>query len=295
MTSFYLSFPNDILIQFKSSLDLDLDDRARTLLEAYAPGINLISETSLTPNVIIEHDQSGDKKLVRSENRVLISDVWEKELPLDFYHLLYSIVRVELMKHNLFSVHAACVGKDGYILIVGHTGVGKTSIVLELLKNRGLLMLSGNKTVVSFKQDGLEAIAGTSTLTAHQKDIERHLGETETISYGGRAALKPKGSTNKPGLVKAIVIASLNDGVAENNLIEPISALHRLYPYFLDTVNADTIMCDGKAVYVGAPSPGTQEKLAQQLHESLSEIPTYSISGSINFVCDSIIKEYEKA
>ncbi len=290
MNNFYLSFPDNILIQFKSSINLEFNDRARVLLEAYTPGVNLISSPNRMPDIIIEHEQSENKKLVQDKDKILISDTWGEELPLDFYHLLYSVVRVELLKHDLFSVHAACVGKDEYILVVGHTGVGKTSIVLELLKNKGLRLFSGNKTIVSFKSGGLKAIAGTNILTADQEDIDRHLGKTEAVEYGNRAAIKLESSTTKPGIIKAIVIACLNDGVAENNIIEPNSALHKLYPYFLDTVNADTIVCDGKAVYVGTPPPEVQKKLSQQLKKCLSRIQAYSISGSIEFVCDSITK-----
>src|SRR3989344_1340557 len=283
MTSFYLSFPNNILIHLRSTLGLELNTETRILLWAYVPGASWVPESGRKPDIVIEHEQSEDKNLTQDENKVLIADTWGKVLPLDFYHLLYSIMRVEFLKHELFPVHAACVGGDGYILIVGHTGVGKTSIVWELLKNKELLLFSGNKTLVSFKHGGLEAVAGTSTLTAKQKEIKRHLGETEVVKYGNRAAFTLGNYTNKPGPVRAIVLANLNDGVAENNLIEPTSALHGLYPYFLDTVNADTILCDGRAVYVGMPVLGVQKKLAGQLKESLSKIPTHYISGSIDF------------
>ena len=269
---------------------MEFDVREKVLLEAYLPGVNLISEPDRTPDITIEHEQSESKKLIQDKNRVLISDTWKKEFPSDFYHLLYSIARLEFIKHNLFPVHAACVGKDDYILVVGHTGVGKTSVVLELLKNKNLLLFSGNKTVVSFKLNGdMEAIAGTKTITASHKDIERHLGDkTEIVQYGNRTALLLDNNTDKSGRIRAIVLVSLNDGVSENNLIESTSALHRLYAYFLDTVNADTVF--GENVYVGTPLLWTQEKLAQNLKEALSKIPAYSIKGSIDFVCDSITK-----
>ncbi|HEY4484457.1 MAG TPA: hypothetical protein VI978_01905 [Candidatus Paceibacterota bacterium] len=286
MTNFYLSFLGSILTQIKSSRDLEL---SKILLGAYLPGAELVEKPDQMPDIVIEHEHSDISRFIQEEGRVHVYGNWEKEFPLDFYHLLYSVIRVELLKRDLFPVHAACIGKDDYTLIVGHTGVGKTSIVLEILKNKDLLLFSGNKTIVSFKGEGLEAIAGTKTLTARQKDIGRHLGyKIEIIQYGNRAGLVFGNKTDKSGPIRAIVLVNLNDGVTENNLIEPSSALHRLYPYFLDTINADTII--GQSVYVGTPPIGTQEKLAQNLKETLSKIPTYAVSGSMDFVCDSIIK-----
>jgi len=289
MISFYLYFPGSVLIQVKSSGDLGLSE---LLLGAYVPGAELVANPDRTPDMVIEHEQTDDKRLIRKEDRIHIYDNWEKDFPLDFYHLLYSMVRVELLKRGFFSVHAACIGKSDYVLIVGHTGVGKTSVVLELLKNKAMKLFSGNKTIVAFKGGALEAVGGTSTLTASVEDINKHHSgnNTDVIKYGTRAAVTPNKHMNNPGRIRAIVLVGLNDGVAENNLLDPVSALHRLYAYFLDTINADTIVCGGRDVYVGTPPTGVQESLAQNLKEVLSKIPTYSIKGSMDFVCDAITK-----
>jgi len=289
MTSFYLYFPGSILIYVKSLENLEV---SKILLNAYVPGVELDLKSDRVPDVVIEYKQANDKKLVQEEGLIHIYDNWGKEFPLDFYHLLYSVVRVELLKRDLFSVHAACIGKSNYILLVGHSGVGKTSIVLELLKNNSTRLFSSNKTVVNFNGGFLEAVAGTTTITANINDINKHNPEDkiEILTYGDRSAVTTNKYINDRGQIQAIVLVGLNDGVEENYIITPASALHKLYGYFFDTVNADTIVCDGQDVYVGTASLGTQKYLARNLSNVLSKIPTYSIKGSMDFVCNAITK-----
>lgn len=290
MAHFYLSFPPSLLIEVTSSANIVLDDKTQILLDAYLPGATRIADPHQIPDISIEHIQSDDKKLTQEGKKIRIYDNWVNEFPLDFYHLLYSILRQEWLKRNLFSVHAACIEKEGYILLVGHTGVGKTSIVLELLKEKNIQLFSGNKTVVTFNNGHIEAIAGTRTITANSADIQQHITNGDTyITYGNRVALSyAKKCTDNPGPIRAIVFVGLNDGVSENNILHPTNALHRLYGFFLDTVNADTIVCDAKAVYVGTPPPGKQEMLAKNLSNALQKIPVYSIKGSMDFISDMI-------
>lgn len=292
MTSFYLSFPNDLLIQVKSSQDFAINDRMHTLLDAYVPGCSLSTESLRTPDFVFEHESSDQKKLVQEPNRLLIANDWATEFPLDFYHVLYSVVRVQFLKRRFFSVHAACVEMNGgSILIVGHSGVGKTSILLELLKEKEIRFVSGNKTVVAFEDDGsIGTVAGTKTVTVGIQDLKRHgSDDLDFISYGNRTAvIMDTHWSTEPTQIRAIVLVALNDGVSEKSSPEIPSALHKLYPFFLDAVNADTIVNDGEHVYLGTAPEGVQEYLSKHLSEALVKIPVYSIKGSMGFVCDSI-------
>ncbi len=289
MTSFYLSFPHDILIQIKSSEDFVC---SKMLLGAYVPGAEVTMSPTREVDIVVGYEKSENKGFIQEEARVVMRDKEDKEFPLDFYHLLYSVVRVQLLKKKLFSVHAACIGNNEYILVMGHTGVGKTSIVLRLLEATDMLLFSGNKTIIAFQGNGYcEALAGTRTITAHTKDMQQYKGEGYE-PYGERIAveLRGEGYAKDPGRIKAIVLVSLNDGEQENDRINPTSALHKLYPYFLDTVNADTVLCDGDIVYIGTPPSGTQEYLARNLKEILVSLPVYSIKGSIDFISNAIKK-----
>ena len=289
MIDFYLSFPGDILVNIKSSESIVFDDITRVLMGAYLPGAKFIENIPRMADIEFEYKQSDSQEFIQKGSKILFKDNWETKFPLDFYHLLYSMVRVEWLKRNIFSVHAGCVGVDDYILIVGHTGVGKTSTILELLKDHDVRMFSGNKTLVSFNTDmSLNVLAGTKTITINKEDFQRHSGNTNYIKYDNRGAFIPDNYTDEAKPIRAIAIISLSDGVREKTIVNRLGALHKLYPYFLDTVNSDTILFDGKEVFTGTPSSGVQQYLARFLSGLVAKTPIYIIKGDVSFVAGSI-------
>lgn len=232
--------------------------------------------------------------MIRRGHQTLLREPWNGIISPDTYHLLYSMARVQLLSRDLYPTHAACIerGNSG-VLIVGHSGVGKTSILLQLLLQRQAAYYSGNNTVITFTNTNeLYAVAGTPTITIKSKDKIRHESfSANGIEYGDRYAFVPDQSvrTSSPSLrITSIILPRLNDGVREFARISPLSSLHTLYPYMLDVVNADTILCNGTAVYSGTPSSGVQKKLAIQLPTALESIPVYTINGSLEFITQRI-------
>jgi hypothetical protein len=184
------------------------------------------------------------------------------------------------------------VGTDDYTLIVGHSGVGKTAISLNLVRTRGKKLFSGNKTLVAVAADGsLQALAGTPTMTARTKDTARHSADAATSGYQDRSAfLLEEGmyAASGPVPLRAIVLARLNDGAADFFQLSPTSALHKLFPFFMDAVNADTVLCGGKEVFGGDPSSDTRARLSATLADVLTTIPVYSVAGSMPFVTEHL-------
>ncbi|MBI5066225.1 hypothetical protein HZA97_08370 [Candidatus Woesearchaeota archaeon] len=272
MKQIFLSFPGKISASIESNADLKINN---LLLRAYLPGVEITS--SKKTHFKIKHVESLRKKIFQENNQIIIFDSWKGKLSLDIYHLLYNLVRVKLMEKKLFCVHAACVGN---YLIVGHTGTGKTTISLELVK-KGLKLFSGNKTIVLLGKQ-ISAIAGTKTITTKQD-----FGNA--LKYGNRCAFLLKENQydqSKKANIKAIILVRLNDGVKEFDEMNRLSALHNLYPYFMDAVNADTIIQD--KVFVGTPPKGIQELLARKLSKTLKKIPVYSITGPKSFIVNKI-------
>lgn len=198
----------------------------------------------------------------------------------DAPHYLYGLARLGLLKKGLFPVHAACVGHDGrYALLVGHSGDGKTTVAMSLVGRGGWKMFSGNKTVVDLSAPGqIVAVGGTKTVTTRQAD-------------GGRSVARldlDRSETAPQVPVVAIFRVRLSDGADRAVRLSALSALHTLYPFFLDVANADVILDGGARVLSGEPPVGTREKLARELAAALAKVPAYEVTGSAAFVADKI-------
>jgi len=204
-------------------------------------------------------------------------DLGDVTLP-DAYHLLYGHVRKALLARDNYPVHAACVGHEaGYALLVGHSGSGKTTLTEKLLA-QGYKLYSGNKTVMRKQGSGLQAIAGTRTMTALDATFNRQAYLLPDAAYAPTPTVP----------IKNIFIVRVNDGVAEDQRLEPLSALHTLYPYFMDAVNADVIV-DGKTVFDGHVDMGVKSRLVETLGRALETIPVRKISGSIAYMAQRVI------
>lgn len=329
MSTLFFSIPNQLNMKISSDRDLTFTDSEYLLLKGYVPGLIRLDSEPTHIDVLIQHTESDDKKMVQEEiraqrddgdttvSRVQICDTWKGIFSADLYHLLYGIVRPQLLKKKLFPIHGACVGsfsnsynglsnaksdQDGYVLMVGHSGAGKTSVVLKLLQdeNASIKVFSGNKTVTSFTVNNasdttLQAIAGTQTITIRGSDKEKWNGfaSGEHVDYWDRYAFMlntDKYATSTTVPIKAIVIVRLNDYVEESKKINPLSALHALYPHFLDVVNADIVMSVTENVFIGTPPEGTEKYLVSHLKSVLQNMPVYGLIGSSKFVAGEILR-----
>jgi hypothetical protein len=213
------------------------------------------------------------------------------QLPHDVYHLLYAMVRNILMGSGIYCMHTACVGfRNLNLLIVGHSGHGKTAITCELMRKFGAKLVSGNKTAIALVGESLLAVAGTPTITVGDAD-SADAGELfgHGLSYGGRLAFAPNGSQcqEPPVRIDRIVLVRLNDGHERFEPLAPESALHRLYPFFMDAVNADVVLCGGDEVYRAKP-PQAETVLAKSLTKALRRFPVWTCSGSKRFIVERL-------
>ena len=288
MKNLYFQILPKLKVCLTSTSDLCFNEKDLLLAQAYVPGLNTKNTKSKKTDITIGHTESNKKLFSCKNGKIKIYDKWGGKIPLDFWHLLYSVCRIQFLKKELYPIHAACVGKNNYILIVGHSGHGKTTILLKLLEKHGFYLFSGNKTVIKFNKKSILAIAGTSTITTKTENAKQKIKLT---NYCGRSALflDKKHFETKPQVkIKTIVIVRLNDGVKENKKINIPSSTHTLYPYFLDVVNADTIISN--RVFIGTPPKGSSEKLASKLNLALAKIPVYQITGSLPFITQEITK-----
>jgi hypothetical protein len=275
--------------------------KARMLLRAYLPGFSLSPQYDDsegehgTPTLSIRFEHSRKKQLVQSAGEIVLRDRWSSEDPgslLDFIHLLCSAARVLWLQRGMYCVHSACVGKDErYVLVVGHSGTGKTSIALNMAAERLFKVFSSNKTLISLTGSKMKAKAGTRTITTRGADAQRHLAGVTGIAYAGRWAFKLPDdmyASIDPVTIAAVALARINEGADNCSELSPESALHSLYPYFLDQVNADTVLCGGREVFCGTPPAGCQSRLSAALAKTLKRVPVYHVTGSVPFITKSL-------
>ena len=284
----YFSLPENLILEFSSDT-AELDKNTKRILCAYVPGIEELERKPDKVDIIFQHKKAATFKLEHGANKITLWGPWNGELIADIHHLLYAIVRINLLERNLYSVHGACVGKDGKcVLILEHSGSGKTTVALKLAKDYDMHVLSGNKTTISFNDAKMKVVAGTTAMSIRSQD-QKIIGIDDGLNYKNRYIFElNQKEVNLPCEVRAIAVVRLNDYAHESTKLKMPDVLHVLYPYFLDVVNSDVII--GDRVFPGTPPEGLQDKLVSGLKRSLVNIPIYSFIGSGSFVAENISK-----
>ena len=304
--SYSYNLPGALLMRVEVPVAAFESDSARMLLAAYLPGVENVIGTGKKANIVVRFEESETCSLSVKGNRYVLRDTWKGEASLmDLLFLCYGAARLSWLKRGLYPVHAAAldVGNGGLMLVVGHSGTGKTAVTLSAV-SRGLKVFSGNKTLVRFEKDKLIAVAGTRPMTTKAEDVERHLSvDAVKAGYQGRSAFylaDEHYASPAPSVVQRIILPRLNDGAEKSRRLGSLAALHRLYPYFLDTVNADIVLSGGKAVLSGNPEKGVREKLSAGLCLALATddlfggvkaaVTVMELEGSMAFINHTLEK-----
>ncbi len=284
------SLPEKLTLRFQSVCDVAADAQVQLLLGAYVPGIALSNDKPDRSDLVINHKRTQRTALVQKDREVTFRTTSGDIFPADLYHLIYGAVRLALMERGLFSAHAASIGREGqgHVLVTGPSGTGKTSLLARMVAEDGYKVFSGNKTVLRFDAGGgMTATAGTRTMTGVAPSFNRHAQWQGQAYAGNRTAFLLPDETydaraNVP--IKAVILPRLNDGDAEWRRLSPASALHTLFPLMIDSVNADVVLDEGRAVFSGTAKPGAKAQLAASLAQVLETIPVYKAAGSMDFI-----------
>lgn len=311
--SYYINLPGALLMRVEVPVPAFEPETARILAAAYLPGAEFVGVGSRSgtlhvctknPQLTVVFEESATTGLTVTGGEYRLRDTWRGEASLmDLLFLCYGAARRAWLKRGLYPVHAAAVtlGDGGLTLLVGHSGSGKTAVTLSAVA-RGHKVFSGNKTLVRIDNSGsrtvLTAVAGTRPMTAKAEDVSRHLSlGTFNAGYQGRSAFylaDQHYAATAPYVVSNIILPRLNDGVEKTKLMTAVSAVHKLYPFFIDAVNADIVLSGGKCVLSGEPRPRVRELLASGLAAALSvdelsggmqaALTVREVEGSMEFV-----------
>lgn len=288
----------DLMLQFRSDSHFAYNQYDNVQLSAHLPGFSPNGDAANCKHAVqIQHIQSESHvQLTQRESSVEIHAPWCQKFPADFIHFLYGVARLAWLQNKKFPVHGACIGNDddGYILLVGAPGSGKTSLALYNALYGDYKIFSGDKTLLTFTDTGrLEAIAGTRTITIRLEDIPRWstIPKVNEHVFGDRLAFQLPSNyyaTNKSVAIKQICFVDLNDGILTTTKLSPLSALHSLYPFFLDKQREDILIGADQALLEGSIAQEIKKELVKNLYRALQNIPVYKISASLQEVTQFI-------
>lgn len=286
-----IALPGELRIDVQSNGGFLVSDEHRLLLGAYLPNVAIHEDPKSTGDVLLSHIESDNPELQVGSQEIQIKDRWEQRFPDDLPHLLYSIARTQWLKRGLFPTHAACIGKDSFTLLPGHSGIGKSTTALEAVRAHDQLLLSGNTTLIEIVDDAIVAVAGTKTMTLRQEDYDR-LGFTTGLEhrYGNRIAFEMPRElcTVKPEQIGHIaLIRQSADREAWDRLGE-LSALHTLYPLMHDGEYADCIVAGGQALFSGETPHTAKAELVKGLLRALPHIKLHTGIGSTQFLAQKV-------
>lgn len=289
------TFPRDLSLRITSDSCSELCSEQELLLGAHLPGIDRAESVVANPSLELRHQTPADEQesFAKSDSTIWLRDSWSNIAPRDLQHVLYAAMRTKFLEQGLFSVHSACVSNEKQVLILGHSGAGKSTAALELVCSANWKMHSGNKTLVEFTSKGeLEVVAGTSTMTLREESAEqaKELAEV-SFEYGRRVAFRLEPGrfvTASEQPVSAIVLVDLNEANGQTQLLRRRTALNTVFPYFIDSVNADVVMSGGKGVFRSDTPAESLSSLASSLELSVSSLPVYRIAGKLEYVAEQI-------
>lgn len=265
-------------------------------LQSQIPGIQELHEIPKKADLTIHHEERETFSLTRDGSLVELKEGWNGKISPDLPHLLYVMAHQHWLNQGLFVIHSACIGneKDGYVLLVGDAGCGKTSTALECARRYGLKIYSGDKTVVEIDGDyNLWGIGGTQVLTSRNPERGRWkemVGKAVETSSRHSFSLKMEYyPTEKKVPIRGVVLLYLNDGRDSLEEFSKLSAIHNLYPHFIDSQKEDVLMNDGNYVFDGTVTRDVQQKNVPRLSQAIKKIRTVKVIGSMNYVSEQVM------
>lgn len=253
-----------------------------------------IKETENTPVYVPSHltlsihfQEDNNNSLNMKHNKVFIKGNWNQDTKNDIPHLAYALFRQCCINNNMYPIHSIVV--NNYLLI-GHSGQGKTTLVLEAI-NQKCEIFSTDKTVVEFKEKHLMANLGTSVISV-RKHLSHLINENKTpiLEQNERVLCTYHKTLIQPN-IKKVILFNLTNTREIPLMVEKLSsqnALHQLYPYFLDIMKQDVLLSNN-LLFESNIKTESKNYLINNLKTWLKTHEVYFYSGSKECVIQALI------
>lgn len=252
---------------FNLTIKLVLPEKINLLdLQVHVPSIELENNIKTISDFTIMFEQSNAPSLDCCERTLIIKNRWSTSVKEDIAHLVYTLCRQHWINQGYYPVHSVCMDDR---LFIGHSGCGKTSLALCALKNN-LIVSSFNKTVVEI-QDKMQVMACTQAIS--QRNAPSILGEKQSYPT-----------------INHLYLFVLNEKPLQVLDVSPDSAVHQLYPFFLDTIKQDVILT-GNLVYSGFTHIDRKVNLIKLLRQWLEAHPLKVLIGKKEHIIEAIKNE----
>lgn len=229
------------------------------------------------PHLCIRFEQADHAYMHIDNYFISIKGLWNHSSKQDIPHLAYSLLRQYCIDHEIYPVHSIGIY---HTLLIGHSGQGKTTLALEAIKEN-LPVFSTDRTLLHFDNGELISRLGTSLLsvrTKHVNCIDYHKTPA-LIGYSGERELCYYKQINQPNIIHSIVLFQLTEQPLFIERISSTSALHQLYPYFLDVIKQDVLLSQS-LLFSGFNSNHVKQLLACHLESWLKHHHVSFYSGT---------------
>lgn len=230
-----------------------------------------------TPHLTIKFEQADHAYIHVQDYHIFIKGLWNNSSKQDIPHLAYSLLRQYCIDHEIYPVHSIGIHNT---LFIGHSGQGKTSLALEAIKE-DLPVFSTDRTLLHFDSGQLISRLGTSLLSIrsqHSHCIDYNKTPALTHYTGERELCYYKQMT-QPNTIESIVLFQFSKDPLFIERISATSALHQLYPYFLDVVKQDVLLSQS-LLFSGYNNNHVKQLLACHLESWLKEHHVSFYSGT---------------
>lgn len=185
----------------------------------------------------------------------------------DLPHLVYAIFRQFSINKSRYPVHSCVINRT---MFIGHSGAGKTTLVLEAL-NRGLQVLSADRSLVEISKKGYtKLLAGTQELSVRQAMVQPDLTlfsqRGDRNIYTSPAMIVPNGNP-----IEKIVFFKLGGNSVEEQIFQP-SIIHQLLPHFMDVEKQHCCITGAGLVFSATHSARVTGNLVKSLSQIQADV-----------------------